>query len=86
MAEVIKAVREAAKIAGATFGLKIGQSTATAGDQRVNPQTHPDVFALPVDDTLYMPLQDLDPDSDTFGMTFFLVDYDYDGDATKVVR
>lgn len=86
MPEILRAYREAAAQNSAdAIGAKTGQPTTTAGDQKISPQSHPDVWAMRIDDSKYMPLQDLDPASPTFGMDRFVDGLDIPGDPTKYI-
>ena len=86
MPEGIELLRQAAaKNAGNKYGLKL-QPKTSAGDQKIGPGEYSDVWAMPVDTSKQLPLQELDPSSSNFGLTFFLTDYDWPDDPRKVVR
>lgn len=87
MAEQVKVLREGHAINVSTaFGFKTKQPTSTVSDQRIQSAEHQAVFALPVDSSKSAPLQDFDPNSPTFLLTFFLPGYDIPGDPTKPIR
>lgn len=86
MPEIITVLRKAAaNNAAAAIGAKTGQPTSTAGDQLLDSKAYPDVWRLPIDDTVYQPLQDLDPDSPTFLMDRFVEGLDWPDDPTKYI-
>lgn len=87
MAESIDKFRKAqASNAAARVGLRLDQPKETVGDMSLlGNGSQSDIFALPVDTTEWAALQDLDPDSPTFTMPFFLVDVDIPGAPNRPI-
>lgn len=77
MPEAIALLRTAAaKNAGNKYGLKL-QPKSTSGEQKTGPGEYPDLFALPVDISTQLPLQDTDSTSGTFTQPWFYPDFDW---------
>lgn len=86
MPESIQKYRDASAGQGAKqVGLHLGQSFLFQSDQQGR-GFEAEIVNLPQDLGTWQPLQDLDPSSPTFGLSYFLPGYDIPGDPTKIVR
>jgi hypothetical protein len=88
MAEVVKAVRDAAANNSARrVGMRLGQPNLTAGEMAMlGTGNQSDFFAMPVDSSRWQPLQDVTIGSATLGMLYFIPDLDVPGNPNRLVR
>jgi len=85
VAEAVEFNRKAqANNAARQVGLRIGQPNTTVGDMALlGAGNQSEIFSLPSDPSEWMPMQDLDPASPTFGMLRFIVDVDQPGNPNR---
>lgn len=87
MPEAIDKFRTAhADNASKQVGLHIGQGFLPFATDQAGRGAVTEIMLLPHDLSSWQPLQDLDPDSPTFGQSYFLPDFDTPGDPTKIIR
>ncbi len=84
MPEMIELFRKAAaQNTARKVGLRAGRPNDTVLRQKAA-FNESDILALPQDFSNYQPLQDLDPESDTFGAFYFMVNYDPIGGSNPI--